>query len=90
MVGINEPVRVYDLMDTMEAADKERIKLVEVFHQALDCFENHKWKEALEGFEESFSMENGGPSELYLKRCKTYMSNPPADDWDGVFSLTEK
>ena len=71
-------------------AEPQENKLVEVFHQALECFENRKWKEAIEGFEESLAIENGGPSEVYLRRCKTFLSYPPPDDWDGVNNLTEK
>jgi hypothetical protein len=28
--------------------------------------------------------------EMILDRCRHYLKNPPAHDWDGVFDITEK
>jgi adenylate cyclase len=90
VVGINEPVLIYEPLNIMENASPEEKKLVEVFHQALDCYESRDWKRAVEGFAEALSLESEGPSALYLKRCKAFADRPPPDDWDGVNSLTEK
>jgi adenylate cyclase len=90
VVGINEPVRLHELLEMSDTATSEQRKLVDIFHQALDSFESRKWKEALQGFEEANSIENGGPSAVYLRRCKAYANNPPPDEWDGVTNMTEK
>jgi class 3 adenylate cyclase len=90
VVGISEPVRLYELLDTIENAGPEKLKLVEVFHRALDLYEKRDWKEASVGFRESLSIEGGGPSALYLRRCKTFIDYPPDDNWDGINNLTEK
>jgi adenylate cyclase len=98
VVGIQEPVRLYELLDTMENASPGQIKLVEVFHQALDLFEDRNWKQAAEGFREvlSINAENinanteDKPSQKYLDRCKNFLKNLPANTWDGVYNLTEK
>ena len=31
-----------------------------------------------------------GPSRLYLERCKHCLESPPADSWDGVWTMQEK
>jgi class 3 adenylate cyclase len=101
VVGIQEPVRLYELLDTMENASPGQIKLVEVFHQALDLFEDRNWKQAAESFREVLSINaedinannantEDKPSQKYLDRCKNFMKNPPANTWDGVYNLTEK
>jgi adenylate cyclase len=90
VVGINEPVRIHELINMAEYANSNEKKLVEVFEQALQYYETRKWKEAIEGFKESLSIENGGPSALYLRRCKNFLLYPPDDSWDGVNNLTEK
>ncbi|MCL2763025.1 MAG: CHASE2 domain-containing protein [Treponema sp.] len=90
VVGINEPVRLHELINTVEKATPEEQKLVEVFHQALDYFENRDWKRAAEGFEESLAMEGKDPSSKYLERCKDFLVKPPEDTWDGVYNMTEK
>jgi hypothetical protein len=65
--------------------------LVETFHQAMDYYTERKWKEASDGFKESFKFENhGGPSLIYQMRCENFLAKPPPDNWDGVTNLTEK
>ncbi|MDR2717257.1 MAG: adenylate/guanylate cyclase domain-containing protein [Treponema sp.] len=90
VVGINEPVQLHELLNTMEHASPREKQLVTVFHQALDYYNNRKWKEAAQGFRQSMTIENGGPSAKYFKRCETFLTTPPPDTWDGVSNLTEK
>jgi adenylate cyclase len=91
VVGINEPVRLYELLDTLENAGPQQKQLVEVFHQALDRFENRDWNQAIEGFKESLSIvKDDAPSQKYLDRSIDSLVNPPPDTWDGVYNLTEK
>jgi adenylate cyclase len=97
VVGINEPVRLYELINTVENAAQEEKTLVEIFHQALDCYETRQWKKAAEGFRDALEIEtklasnpDGGPSAVYLERCGKFKAKPPEDDWDGVHNLTEK
>jgi adenylate cyclase len=97
VVGINEPVRLYELINTVENAAEDEKKLVEIFRQAMDSYEKRLWKEADEGFKNSLEIEtrlaanpDGGPSAIYLERCKNFCTKPPPDDWDGVHNLTEK
>jgi hypothetical protein len=91
VVGINEPVRLYELLETAENAFPQQKRLVEVFHQALDCFENRNWNQSTEGFREVLSIVNDdAPAQKYLDRCLNCLANPPPDTWDGVYTLTEK
>jgi adenylate cyclase len=91
VVGMTEPVRLYELVETVENASVEQQKLVAVFHQALDYFESRDWKRAAGGFAESLLLDhNGGPSKRFLDRCTQFIVAPPADNWDGVYNITEK
>jgi len=90
VVGINEPIQIHELLNTMEDASPREKQLVTIFHQALDCYNNRKWKEASQGFRQALSIENGGPSAKYLKRCEMFKKTPPPGGWDGVSNLTEK
>ena len=91
VVGISEPVRLHEVIETMENAAADKKKMVEIFHQALNLFEERKWKEAAAGFTEALSIENGdAPSTKYLERCNAYMINPPDADWDSVYNIMEK
>jgi adenylate cyclase len=97
VVGINEPVRLHELINIMENAGQDEKTLVEIFHQALDYYEKRQWKKAADGFRDALEIEtrlainpDGGPSAVYLDRCGKFKAKPPADDWDGVHNLTEK
>jgi adenylate cyclase len=90
VVGINEPVRLHEILGFEGEAPPETLRLVELFHEALDIFENRDWTAAESAFEAVLNHAPGdGPSEIYLERCRLYRNEPPAD-WDGVFSLTQK
>jgi class 3 adenylate cyclase len=91
VVGINEPVRLHELLETAENASDEQRKLVTVFHEALDHFEKREWKQAAMGFKEALALRaDDPPSKKYFERSATFMKKPPEDSWDGVYNLTEK
>jgi len=91
VVGINEPVRLCELLDTVEHADDQQKKLVAVFHEALDNFEKRLWTPAAEGFREAMSIINDdNPSKMYLGRAEEFAAKPPPESWDGIYNLTSK
>ncbi len=91
VVGISQPVRLYELLEERSAADASTLAAVEIFHQAQALFEARDWDKAAGLFEEVQRLLPGdGPAEVFLKRCREFKKKPPADNWDGVFSLTMK
>jgi adenylate cyclase len=91
VVGINEPVRLCELLDLADRADEKDQKLVTVFHEALDNFEKRNWKQAEEGFGEALAVnKDDSPSNMYLQRTLEFIAKPPEDSWDGVYNLTSK
>ena len=91
VVGINEPVRLCELLDMADAASEQDKKLVQVFHEALNCFEDRRWSQAIIGFNEALSIKaEDPPSILYKDRCVQFLKAPPKDTWDGVYNLTSK
>jgi adenylate cyclase len=67
---------------------REQVKL---FNNAHEIFEQRNWAEAEKAFNQDLELSPGdGPSLLYLDRCRHYLKNPPAHDWDGVFDINEK
>jgi adenylate cyclase len=91
VVGINEPVRLYELLDTAEHAAEKQKKLVEVFHEALNHFEKRNWENAATGFKEALAIyPDDNPSRIYHKRSVECAGKPPDDSWDGIYNLTSK
>jgi adenylate cyclase len=91
VVGINEPVRICELLDLALHADESLRKMTGIFHEALENFEKRDWKQAEAGFKEALSLKNDDfPSKLYLERCEKFLETPPGDTWEGIYNLTEK
>ncbi|MDR0290096.1 MAG: adenylate/guanylate cyclase domain-containing protein [Treponema sp.] len=91
VVGINEPVRLYELLDLAEHATDTQKKLVQVFHDAQNYFEQKNWKQAADAFSQFLSFRPDDiPSKKYFDRSCEFISKPPDDDWDGVTNLTSK
>jgi adenylate cyclase len=91
VVGIDTPIRLYEVLETSDKAAPELITGVELFHQALGLFENRDWTAAAAGFEAALNRSKADTvAELYRKRCEKYRQTPPSKDWDGVFALNQK
>jgi adenylate cyclase len=91
VVGIQEPVRLYELIDTKSGIDRQTAECVEEFHHAIDLFEKKNWEGALSGFEKVLErLPDDGPATTFIKRCRDYIRKPPAEGWDGVFNLSMK
>jgi len=91
VIGINEPVRIYEVMELNADASEALHEKANSFQQAHELFEKRIWTEAEKIFNHIVERSPGdGPSLLYLNRCRQYLLNPPANDWDGVFDINEK
>ncbi len=94
--GKNEPVYVYELMSTQGNLPEGYAEMLEAYHKALDLYRSQKFEAALKAFihsdtlEDMFPGRNTNPSRVYIDRCKFFMENPPGEDWDGSWRLTEK
>ena len=91
VVGINEVVRIHEILELKAEASDALFEQVYLFHKALDLFETRNWKDAETAFNEVLKLyPNDGPSKNFIERCHQYQEFPPAADWDGSFNITEK
>jgi adenylate cyclase len=91
VVGINEPVELYELLDLRADAKPEIFEKADLFHEALGIFEKRNWQQALNAFRKVLDLSPGdGPSQIHIERCTANIETPPGDDWDGVYNLTQK
>lgn len=82
--GRAEPVRVFTLLGsagTPITDDGAR------FAEGLVLYRARRFREALEAFAASPS---DPPSRVFAERCRRYLEQPPADDWNGVHVLDAK
>lgn len=91
VVGIDTPVRIYEVVEERSRVDGATMEGLKAFHEALELFESKKWADAEKKFAEVLKMlPEDGPATTFLGRCKEYRTKPPADSWDGVFNLVSK
>jgi adenylate cyclase len=65
--------------------------VIGTFERGLDVFETKDWAGAARIFEEVLKLRpDDGPTLKYLDRALKFQKEPPAANWDGVFSMTEK
>jgi len=89
--GINEPVQLYELIETQDNAEEWQKETVHHFETALSIFEKRDWEEAEKAFRHVLVFNpNDGPSNFFIERCENYLKYPPMEDWDGVFNLDRK
>jgi len=96
VVGINTPLRLYELLainnGQLEMSDgKVGREEIARWEKAIDLYEKRNFNEAM-GLFKSIMEKNPDDkvAELYADRCAKYETNPPPDSWDAVNNLTEK
>lgn len=91
VVGINQPVRLYELLEEWNNLSSEEREAVDIFHQGLQRFEAKEWDAAKSLFAQLLKIKpDDGPAQTYIKRCDDFKVKPPPENWDGVFNLTMK
>jgi len=87
VVGIQNPIRIYELLKLNSEVIKEDLDMLTVWDKAMSHYENEEFKEAIELFKSLNRDEN--VIELFIKRCEECLLNKPSN-WDGVFNLQQK
>lgn len=91
VVGINTPVRLYELLHNKNEASKEDMERAEIWDQAIDCLESRKFAEASKIFNKlKEKYPDDKTAELYAMRSESLVKEPLPPDWEGVTNLTEK
>jgi len=93
VVGINTPLRLYELLDIASGAPPELFEMVKSWKQAFGFYEKRDFLAAQNIFK-TISLKNDADmsAKKYLNRCDKFLSSPPDEKaWDnGVDNLTEK
>ncbi len=90
--GKKKPIEVFELIaDIKTKFTDDFMKLIELYTRGVAAYRNRKWTDAADIFKYCLKLfPDDKPSQIYYERCFAYKANPPADDWDGVTTMTEK
>jgi len=92
VMGKNEPVKVYELVGLTESgiSDKKK-RVLDIFREGYENYKEKNWQNAKNYFNQILSIDRtDGPSKTYIKRCDLFIAKPPAEDWDGVYTMLKK
>ena len=89
--GKLEPITIYEPVGVQGKVGDTVINEVDRFHRALDRYRQQRWDEAEQTIA-SLSMADTTRKvyHIYLERIAALRANPPAKNWDGVFTFMTK
>ena len=80
VVGKEEPVIAYEVLDRKGALTPEKYQVLELYNQGLAAYESFDFATAQKLFEQALEIDpEDGPSALYADRCEEYVESPPTD-----------
>lgn len=89
--GKNEPVAIFEPICRKEDLDSGTKQDLSRHRMALRYFRSQDWDKAEAEF---FGLKQSGRPhavyDLYLERIALYRTDPPGENWDGVFTHTSK
>jgi adenylate cyclase len=89
--GKLEPVTIYEPIGRAGEVSKEGLDEVDTFHRALDFYRSQRWDDAdmMASRAQRFNPEHK-LYKLFKERTNALRKNPPAANWDGVFTFEHK
>jgi len=90
--GKQNPVPIYEVLGCGDNPLPERkTRLLSTFENGLRAYRQRDWLTASRLFKAATEIDpSDGPSQIFLERSENYGTVPPADDWDGVWTLYDK
>ena len=88
--GKNEPVRIFEILQTKAAATDKLFEIKDLFEKGLVAYRKQDWDKAEEMFQLCNEKYQDMPSVVFLDRIAHFKTNPPPKKWDGVFEMKVK
>ena len=90
--GKSRPTWVYESLAHHTAETFPGIaRVITAYEAGLDCYQRRDWQGAQGHFGEALDLAPADrPSRIFLDRCRYYETNPPDDEWNGVWIMQQK
>jgi adenylate cyclase len=90
--GKNRPVAVYELVGLQsEPIPDAKKRIIEYYGTGLKHYRDRKFPLAMGAFGMVLEIDKDDKSaNLHLERCQYWLKNPPPEEWDGSWIMTEK
>jgi adenylate cyclase len=90
--GMSHPTWVYESLGHHTSATFPRLAaLIKEYEAGLDRYQRRDWEGGLSRFAAALDLApHDRPSRICFDRCRYYQTNPPDEDWDGVWIMDQK
>jgi len=89
--GRKEPTSIYELVGFAGEVEESILRWICLYHEGFTLYREGQFRKAKQVFERVLvECQEDGPSIEYLRRCDFFISNPPPEDWDGMFNSKTK
>jgi adenylate cyclase len=90
--GKDRPVAVFEALDFHDQESFPNMeRTLDAYNRGLAQYRGRDWASAISSLEGALDAFAGDvPSKIFLERALHHRDNPPPEDWDGVWTLTQK
>jgi adenylate cyclase len=90
--GKTQPVAVYELVGLRsQALSDDQKQVIDHYQRARHLYLNRKFASAVAEFATVLEIDrHNKAASLHMERCQYWLKEPPSEDWDGAWTLTEK
>jgi adenylate cyclase len=88
--GKHKPVAIFEPIGRKESLTEAELTTLEQFHEALAAYRSQNWDAAEKILNSLKERQEHLLYNVYLDRIGGFRSQPPVDDWDGVFEHLSK
>lgn len=85
----NIAINIYELLGNKWTLDEKQKELYSNFEKWINFYLERDFKKALTIFKKLSDLWDA-PSLVYKERCITFINNPPDENWDHTWTMTEK
>ncbi|MAO65819.1 MAG: hypothetical protein CL666_12560 [Balneola sp.] len=90
--GRTTPVKVYEIAGLRDSVSEQTLECIQLYEQGLQLYVAQDWDTALKKFRAAEQLERyeKNPSGIFIERTKVMRSDPPEENWNGVFVMESK
>lgn len=89
-MGKENPVTIFELIEEQTRVSSNVRQELESHRKALAAYYAGKFETAHKSFKQLAGGPHGTLYQLYMKRCRAYLQNPPPQPWNGITTLKTK
>jgi adenylate cyclase len=88
--GKKKPVKIFELLAPIEQAERYADLIVR-FGKGLEAYRSGQWETSVDMFEQlKRDYPDDAPTDIFVRRCRDLLVEPPHGVWDGVYVMKTK